>query len=160
MYASSILFGLTQIPFLPRSSAPGGLNVIQKEAWLCCRTCSGVRLCWELEEPQGPRYPIENHHLAASREPSALEGWILDILHCTPKGSRGFLQILSAEVQSVRLYCEHSNPKGPKGFDTLLALLRGGHPVPRCSPVPWSRTPASLIKDAPLPMISSGRVLR
>ena len=33
----------------------GGLNVIRKEAWLFCRTSSGVRLCWELEEPKGPK---------------------------------------------------------------------------------------------------------
>ena len=30
------------------------LDVIRKEAWLFCRTTSGVRLCWELEEPRGP----------------------------------------------------------------------------------------------------------
>ena len=55
--------GLTHMPdwgylfsrFLPRSSAPGGLNVIPKEAWLSCRSSSGVRLCWELEEPNGPK---------------------------------------------------------------------------------------------------------
>ena len=35
----------------------GGLNVIRKEAWLFCKTSSGVRLCWELEEPQGPKGP-------------------------------------------------------------------------------------------------------
>ena len=40
--------------FLPRSFAPGGLNVIRKEAWLFYRTSFGVRLCWELEEPKGP----------------------------------------------------------------------------------------------------------
>ena len=40
---------------LPRSSAPWGLNVVPKEAWLFCRTSSGVRLCWELEEPKGPK---------------------------------------------------------------------------------------------------------
>ena len=40
--------------FLPRSSVQGGLNVIRKEAWLFCKTSSGVRLYWELEEPEGP----------------------------------------------------------------------------------------------------------
>ena len=34
---------------------PGGLNVIRKEAWLSCRTSSGVRLCWELEQPKEPK---------------------------------------------------------------------------------------------------------
>ena len=34
----------------------GGLDVIRKEAWPFCRTISGVRLCWELEEPRGHVY--------------------------------------------------------------------------------------------------------
>jgi len=33
----------------------GGLEVIRKEAWPFYRTSSGVRLCWELEEPKGPK---------------------------------------------------------------------------------------------------------
>ena len=32
----------------------GGPDVIQKEAWSFYKTSSGVRLCWELEEPKGP----------------------------------------------------------------------------------------------------------
>ena len=32
----------------------GALDVIRKEAWPFYRTSSGVRLCWELEEPKGP----------------------------------------------------------------------------------------------------------
>ena len=32
----------------------GGLDVMRKEAWHFYRTCSGVRLCWELKEPTGP----------------------------------------------------------------------------------------------------------
>jgi len=32
-----------------------GLDVIRKEAWPFYRTISGVRLCWELEEPKGPK---------------------------------------------------------------------------------------------------------
>ena len=31
----------------------GGPDVIRKEAWPLYRTISGVRLCWELEEPKG-----------------------------------------------------------------------------------------------------------
>jgi hypothetical protein len=31
----------------------GGPDVIQKAAWPFYRTISGVRLCWELEEPVG-----------------------------------------------------------------------------------------------------------
>ena len=29
--------------------------MIRKEALLFCRTSSGVRLCWGLEEPKGPK---------------------------------------------------------------------------------------------------------
>jgi len=32
--------------------------------------------------------PLEDHPLDALREPSALEGWILEVLDCDPKGSR------------------------------------------------------------------------
>ena len=31
--------------------------MIRKEAWPFYRTSSGVRLCWELEEPKGPKGP-------------------------------------------------------------------------------------------------------
>ena len=31
----------------------GGPDVIRKEAWPFYSTIFGVRLCWELEEPQG-----------------------------------------------------------------------------------------------------------
>ena len=31
------------------------MDVIRKEAWLFYRTIFGVRLCWELEEPKGPK---------------------------------------------------------------------------------------------------------
>jgi hypothetical protein len=41
--------------FLTRSSAPWGLNVIRKKAWLFCRTNSSVRLCWEHEKPKIPQ---------------------------------------------------------------------------------------------------------
>ena len=33
----------------------GGADVIRNEAWPFYRTISGVRLCWELEEPKGPK---------------------------------------------------------------------------------------------------------
>ena len=33
--------------------------MIRKEAWPFYRTVSGVRLCWELEEPDGPKvFPL------------------------------------------------------------------------------------------------------
>ena len=46
---------------------------------------------------KGPKY------LAARREPSALEGWILEVLYCNPQGSRAFLRILSTEGRGIRL---------------------------------------------------------
>ena len=33
----------------------GGPDVIRKEAWPFYRTISGVGLCWDLEEPKGPK---------------------------------------------------------------------------------------------------------
>ena len=33
----------------------GRPDVIRKEAWPFYRKMSGVRLCWELEEPKGPK---------------------------------------------------------------------------------------------------------
>ena len=54
--------------FLSQSSALGGLKVIREEAWLFCRTSSGVRLCWELEGPEGP----ERHGVLLCRL------WLLD----------------------------------------------------------------------------------
>ena len=33
----------------------GGPDVIRKEAWPFYRTISGVRQCWELEQPKGPK---------------------------------------------------------------------------------------------------------
>ena len=35
----------------------GGPDVIRKKAWSFYKTSSGVRLCWELEEPKGPKAP-------------------------------------------------------------------------------------------------------
>ena len=57
----------------------GGLAVIRKEAWPFCGTSSGVRLCWELEEPEGPTEPTglgqDNGSLFSSvKEPSSLQG--------------------------------------------------------------------------------------
>jgi hypothetical protein len=33
------------------------VTVVRKEAWLFCRTSSGVRQSWELEQPKGPKGP-------------------------------------------------------------------------------------------------------
>ena len=34
--------------------------MIRKEAWPFYRTISGARLCWELEEPRGPKTVAHN----------------------------------------------------------------------------------------------------
>ena len=73
--------------------------------------CMRVRPCSDFQL----KYPVEDRPLAARREPSALEGWILKILYCDPKGSRGFLEILSMEGRGVRLCWEKSKTKGPQG---------------------------------------------
>eukprot|EP00290_Baffinella_frigidus_P009428 CAMPEP_0180138880 /NCGR_PEP_ID=MMETSP0986-20121125/13179_1 /TAXON_ID=697907 /ORGANISM="non described non described, Strain CCMP2293" /LENGTH=98 /DNA_ID=CAMNT_0022080833 /DNA_START=132 /DNA_END=428 /DNA_ORIENTATION=+ len=41
----------------------GGPDLIRKEAWPFCRITSGVRLCWELEEPKGPNASAANSML-------------------------------------------------------------------------------------------------
>jgi len=58
---------------IPVAEAPLGKNasrerqqVIRKEAWLFCRTSSGVRLCWELEEPKGYEPSLGRGRLAAA----------------------------------------------------------------------------------------------
>ena len=38
-----------------------GLDVIRKEAWSFYKNISGVRLCWELVEPKGPKWPKASH---------------------------------------------------------------------------------------------------
>ena len=44
----------------------GGLDVIREEAWPSYRTRSGVRLCWELEEPKGPKRIWSQPHNSGS----------------------------------------------------------------------------------------------
>ena len=44
---------------LPTLVRPNHHDVIRKEAWPFYRTSSGVRLCWELEEPKGPKGSTE-----------------------------------------------------------------------------------------------------
>ena len=47
----------------------GGPNVIRKEAWSLYRTLSSVRLCWELEEPNGPTREKLHGYLAHEPPP-------------------------------------------------------------------------------------------
>ena len=58
------------VGLLRAAGGRGGLAyVIRKEAWPFYTTISGVRLCWELEEPQGPKRPT-----GAATVASALRG--------------------------------------------------------------------------------------
>ena len=47
---------------------------IRKEAWSFYRTSSGVRLCWELEEPKGPKGSGTEHVTAVERGRNNLNG--------------------------------------------------------------------------------------
>ena len=65
----------------------------------------------DLQDPKGPRgipshASLEDRPLDTRREPSALEGWILELLYCDPKGRRACLRILSTEGRGVRLCWE------------------------------------------------------
>ena len=51
-----------------------GLDVIRKEAWPFYRTIFGVRLCWELEEPQGPKG--EDSHMDGACLRSRVQGFL------------------------------------------------------------------------------------
>ena len=53
-----------------------GLDVIQTEAWRFYRTLSGVRLCWELEEPQGPEGPDKDSSHFPGRVITSVEGYL------------------------------------------------------------------------------------
>ena len=48
----------------------GRPDVIRKEAWSFYRTISGIHLCWELEEPDGPK----GHRPGRRRPPSTTIG--------------------------------------------------------------------------------------
>ena len=50
-----LFFFILSPPPLPSLLYTGGPDVIRKEAWSFYRTISGARLCWELEEPKGPK---------------------------------------------------------------------------------------------------------
>ena len=59
----------------------------------------------------GPPFKGPKGPLATRSEPSALKGWILEVLCCNPKGGRAFLRILSTEGRGVRLCWAASKPK-------------------------------------------------
>ena len=51
-----------------RPAPKSGPDVIRKEAWPFYRTISGVRLCWELEQPKGPKGLLQGY-LAHKKHP-------------------------------------------------------------------------------------------
>ena len=56
-------------------------HVIRKEAGLFCRTSSSVRLWWELEEPKGPKGPVDERVPAGATRTvlSVFQGWGLGL---------------------------------------------------------------------------------
>ena len=86
---------------LPRSSVQGGADVIRKEAWPFYRTISGVRLCWELEEPKGPKGP--------SAPISA--GFVLGQVNLVPRGTS--LKRSRPPLQGYLAHKKTSTPLGP-----------------------------------------------
>jgi len=50
-------------------------GAIRKEAWPFYRTIAGVRLCWELEEPKGPKGCDGLRVEALVGEEHAIERW-------------------------------------------------------------------------------------
>ena len=101
--------------FRPCADSSLRRGMVRKEAWPFYRTISGVRLCWELEEPKGPegsplrdtvyRDPegeqTKHHrgvHLAAVREQCAvgaevgcglrLGSWLRMVAECNQVASR------------------------------------------------------------------------
>ena len=84
--------------------------MIRKEAWPFYSTSSGVRLCWELEDPKGSKW----HYVGLHETLKDLT--VLEILCCDPKGSRTFLRILSTKGRGVSLCWVTSKPRGPKNL--------------------------------------------
>ena len=65
----------------------GGPGVIQKEAWPFYKTIPGVRVCWELEEPEGPKGSGQDTDRARCRlRVSGLDRGTSIIRNCTPLG--------------------------------------------------------------------------
>jgi len=63
--------------------------VIRKEAWSFYGTISGVRLCWELEEPKGPKVlwtqAVIAPHKGLQRDSVTLQGYLV---HTNPPPPR------------------------------------------------------------------------
>ena len=73
-----------------RDFTQGCINVIRREAWSYYRTISGVRLCWVLEEPQGPKGPIPRGRDASHTGPPSIlnTGYLAHTESCPPQDHR------------------------------------------------------------------------
>ena len=99
----------------------GGLDVIRKEAWPFYRTSSGVRLCWELEEPKGPK---RGANLTSSgvrlcwelEEPEGPKKDLKDYLSISVLGGCDVIRkeagLLCSTSSSDRLWWDFNNLKG------------------------------------------------
>ena len=79
---------------------------------------------WALQGCIPSQAPLEVLPLATRLEPTALEGWTLELPQCGPKGSRAFVRILSTEKRGVCLWWAHSKPEGPNGRGVRLWWAR------------------------------------
>ena len=66
-----------------------GPDVIRKGAWSFFKSISGVRLCWELEEPKGPKGRLGGVHAAPGRVSALLSPAV------APDVDQVFLVVLS-----------------------------------------------------------------
>ena len=83
----------------------GGLHVIRKEAWPLYRTISCVRLCWELEEPKGPK---------GSKQHRAEREWSCANTVHVPLGLVGLaLQVHSAQSRGTGVPRSQEPPPPP-----------------------------------------------
>ena len=72
--------------------------MIRKEAWSFCRTISGVRLCWELEEPKGPKGFLQTLAEITHRGP----------FHSLQKGNE------THELWALQGYLAHQKQRPPR----------------------------------------------
>ena len=97
--------------------------MIRKEAWLSCRTSSGVRLCWELEEPKGPK---EQEGRGGYRHGNGNRiQWGHGLLTPTQseRVSGGIKRFSSAEVNRQRPESDHFASFSPKMFTRASRIL-------------------------------------
>ena len=65
-------------------------------------------VCERVPDGHNSSTPFEDHSLAARHEPSALKGWILEVLYCDPKGAGLFCG--SSTRQGEVFACRDTSP--------------------------------------------------